>query len=133
MEVACQLGLRNATLRANWLSRLQNEEADALTKSDFRHFTLARSVPVKLDELNFFVLNDLFKTGDAYVEGLAASKAQAKRARAAPAPSGAKRLRKPVPFWEKPLVGACMISEGARARSVFANALRPYFGREVAI
>ena len=30
MEVACQLGLRNASLGANWLPRLQNEEADAL-------------------------------------------------------------------------------------------------------
>ena len=47
VEVACQLGLRNATLRANWLPRLQNEEADALTNSDFRHLTLARRVPVK--------------------------------------------------------------------------------------
>ena len=83
MEVACQLGLRNATLRASWLPRLQYEEADALTNSDFRHFTLARRVLAELDTLCLVVSNDLFKTGDAYVEELAALKAQAKRARVA--------------------------------------------------
>ena len=77
MEVACQLGLRNATLRADWLPHLQNEEAIALTNSDFGHFTLARRVPVKLEELKFDVVNELL--GDAYVAELAALKSQAKR------------------------------------------------------
>ena len=31
MELATQLSRRRATLRANWIPRLQNEEADALT------------------------------------------------------------------------------------------------------
>ena len=38
MELATQLGRRAVTLRADWLPRLQNEEADALTNMDFRHF-----------------------------------------------------------------------------------------------
>ena len=101
MEVACQLGLRNATLRANWLPSLQNEEADALTNSDFRHFSVARKVPVKLEELQFVVLNELFQTGDAYVTELDALKAQAKRAREASAPAKAKRSKKPSPLREK--------------------------------
>ena len=101
MEVACQLGLRNATLRANWLPRLQNEEADALTNSDFRHFSVARRNPVKLEELRFVVLTDLFQTGDAYVTELEALKAQAKRTRETSAPVPAKRSKKPVPLREK--------------------------------
>ena len=35
MELAHQLSNRRAVLRAQWLPRLQNEEADALTNSDF--------------------------------------------------------------------------------------------------
>ena len=101
MEVACQLGLRNATLRANWLPRLQNEEADALTNSDFRHFSTARRVPVKLEDLQFVVLNELFQTGDDYVSELAALKAQAKRARETSAPAVAKKSKKPIPLREK--------------------------------
>ena len=97
VEVACQLGLRNAILRANWLPRLQNEEADALTNSDFRHSSVARRIPVKLDELQFVVLNDLFPTGDAYITALEALKAQAKRTRETSAPVPAKRSKKPVP------------------------------------
>ena len=38
MELAHQMQLRQAILRALWLPRLQNEEADALTNLDFRHF-----------------------------------------------------------------------------------------------
>ena len=101
VEVARALGLRNATLRANWLPRLQKEEADALTNSDFRHFSLARRVPVKLEELQFVVLNELFQTGDVYVTELDALKAQAKRARETSAPARAKRSKKPVPLREK--------------------------------
>ena len=101
MEVACQLGLRNATLRANWLPRLQNEEADALTNSDFRHFTLSGRVPVKLEESKLIVLNELFQTGDAYVTELAALKTQAERARESSAPAGAKKSKKPIPLREK--------------------------------
>ena len=38
MELAHQLGLRRAVLRAEWLPRLQNEEADALTNAGFHTF-----------------------------------------------------------------------------------------------
>ena len=42
MELAVQVGLRKATIRANWIPRLQNEEADALTNSEFHHFDRAK-------------------------------------------------------------------------------------------
>ena len=101
MEVACQLGLRNATLRANWLPRLQQEEADALANSDFRHFSVAKRILVKLEELQLVVLNVLFQTGDAYITELEALKAQVNWARETSAPASAKRSKKPVPLREK--------------------------------
>ena len=85
MELAVQIGLRNATLRANWLPRLQNEEADALTNSDFRHFDSSKRVEVDLDQLNFVILNDLFAEGDAYTAELAALKLQEKERKASAA------------------------------------------------
>ena len=70
MELASQLGRRAATLRADWIPRLQNEEADALTNWDFRHFDLDRRVEVDLDSLGFMVMNDLFDAGEAYLTEL---------------------------------------------------------------
>ena len=71
MELAVQVGLRNAVLRANWLPRLQNEEADALTNSDFRHFDPNKRIDVDLGTLDFKILSKLFAVGDEYVEELA--------------------------------------------------------------
>ena len=79
MELAVQIGLRNATLRANWIPRLQNEEADALTNSDFRHFDQAQRIEVDLAKLEFKILNQLFAVGDNYIEELAKVKDMEKR------------------------------------------------------
>ena len=95
------IGAQERHVEANWLPHLQNEEADALTNSDFRHFSLARRIPVKLEELQFVVLNDLFQTGDAYITELDALKAPAKRGRETSTPAPAKRSKKPVPLREK--------------------------------
>ena len=78
MELAVRLGRRNATLRADWLPRLQNEQADALTKSDFRHFDMSKRIEVDLDRLGFVLMNDLFSVGDAYVAELADLKSKEK-------------------------------------------------------
>ena len=82
-------------LRANWLPRLQNEEADALTNSDFRHFDEAKRIEVDLDKLGFVLMNDFFAVGDAYVEELAALKIQEKARKSASslAPPVAKRKK----------------------------------------
>merc|ERR1739841_63675 len=58
MELAVQLSLRNAILRADWIPRLQNEEADALTNSDFRHFNPEKRIQVDLDSIGFRILHD---------------------------------------------------------------------------
>ena len=82
MELSCQLGLRRACLQARWIPRLQNEEADALTNGDFRHFDKNRRIPVTLEGLNFRVLNSLFQEGDEYVAELEALKQAEKKAKA---------------------------------------------------
>ena len=66
MELSCQLSLRRSCLHARWIPRLQNEEADALTNGDFRHFDVALRVPVPLEDLDFRVMNEFFAEGDAY-------------------------------------------------------------------
>ena len=68
MELACQLSLRRACLHARWIPRRENEEADALTNEDFRHFDPALRIKVDLDKLKFTVMNELFAEGEAYVE-----------------------------------------------------------------
>ena len=62
--------LRRLVLRAKWLPRLQNEEADALTNLDFRHFDPAKRIPVEIDSLKFGVLHELFAEGEAYISEL---------------------------------------------------------------
>ena len=94
MELAVQLGMRNAVLRANWLPRLQNEEADALTNSDFRHFDMAKRIEVDLDKLGFVLMNDLFSVGDAYVRELAVLKDSEKTRKTSTASSAPPLKRK---------------------------------------
>ena len=70
-------------LRAKWLPRLENEEADGLTNFDFRHFDPRNRIHVDLKDLNFAVLDDLFKVGTEYVNRLEAEKAKYKAAKLA--------------------------------------------------
>ena len=81
MELSCQFGLRGACPQARWIPRLQNEEADALTNGDFRHFSEARRIPVNLEDLDFRVLNDLFKEGEEYSTELEALKLAERKAK----------------------------------------------------
>ena len=74
MELAHQMRRRRLVLRARWLPRLQNEEADALTNSDFRHFSPEKRIPVDVDQLGFKVLPMLFETGKLYVKELEATR-----------------------------------------------------------
>ena len=77
-ELAVQLRTRGAVMRAEWVPRLQNEEADALTNSDFRHFSEELRVPVKLEELRFEILDQLLETGEAYLSEVEAARSQEK-------------------------------------------------------
>ena len=59
---------------------MQNEEADALTNSDFRHFDPAKQIVVDLSDIKFNVLNHLFDNGDAYLKELESLKAKVPKA-----------------------------------------------------
>ena len=96
MELASQLGRRGATLRADWIPRLQNEEADALTNWDFRHFDMKRRIDVDLSALKFNIMDDLFEAGEAYLKELEVlrSKSKATTAPTSADASGEKRRKK---------------------------------------
>ena len=49
---------------------MQNEEADALTNSDFRHFSEHKRIEVDLDKLPFKIMNELFAEGEDYLKEL---------------------------------------------------------------
>ena len=68
MEVACLASTRRASLRARWIPRLENEEADALTNGEFHHFRAEHRVPVDLAKFELIVLNELFEEGEMYVK-----------------------------------------------------------------
>ena len=89
MELAHQMRRRRMVLRARWLPRLENEEADALTNADFHHFDPKKRVEVTLDGLGFKVLPLLFQVGEDYVAELERSKLKAKSQKA----EGAKRRK----------------------------------------
>ena len=55
-----------------------NEEADALTNGEFHAFDPDRRIEVRLEALNFGVLNELMATGESYVEEVEAAKAEAR-------------------------------------------------------
>ena len=81
-------------LRAEWVPRLQNEEADALTNSDFRHFRAENRIDVSLKDLNFGVLDRLLESGEAYVAETEAAKLAYKELRALEPKGSARRKRK---------------------------------------
>ena len=83
MELAHQLTRRRMSLRARWLPRLQNQEADDLTNGEFRHFDSKRRIPVDLDRLGFEVMPVLFPAGDEYLSELERHRAEAARKKAA--------------------------------------------------
>ena len=94
MELAHQMRIRRLVLRAHWLPRLENEEADALTNLDFRHFTPELRIPVDLDTLEFGVLRGLFEHGESYLAELEKRKVEAKAARDQATRAGGESKRK---------------------------------------
>ena len=83
MELARQLSRRRLSLRARWLPRLQNQEADDLTNGEFRHFDPKLRIPVDLDRLGFEVMPQLFAAGDEYLSELERHRAELRRKKAA--------------------------------------------------
>ena len=101
MELACQAGRKRASLRARWIPRLQNEEADALTNSDFRHFRKENRIEVDLSKLGFVVMDSLFEVGEAYLGELAELKEGEKKAAEAAGKTPVKKRRKGLPMSER--------------------------------
>ena len=89
-----KLSLRRAVLRAQWLPCLQNEEADALTNGDYRHFDPERRIPVALDALGFGVLPGLLEEGQRFYDEVEEQRAAEKLARRAAGPRQPGRKRK---------------------------------------
>ena len=83
MELAHQMKLRRMLLRARWLPRLQNQEADDLTNYEFSHFDPRKRIAVRLEDLEFKVMNELFSVGDDYLARLEEARASEKRKREA--------------------------------------------------
>ena len=101
MELACQSSRKRASLRARWIPRFQNEEADALTNSDFRHFKAENRVDVRLDQLEFLVMDSLFAVGEAYLEELAQLKEGEKRRVESEGVTPARKRKKGEPLRER--------------------------------
>ena len=74
---------------------MENEEADALTNLDFRHFDAAKRVQVDLKELKFGLLPLLIEFGEGYDGELqTVRKAEKERALAAAEKGVQKKKRK---------------------------------------
>ena len=83
MELSHQMRRRNAVLQASWIPRLQNEEADALTNADFRHFSPKNRMPVELADLKFGVLDELMCSGIEYHDEVSALREKQRQLRIA--------------------------------------------------
>ena len=75
------------------MPRLQNEDADALTNGDTRHFSENLEVKVDLDKLKFGVLDRLIQVGEAYFLEVEAARSNEK-VRKAHDPGGDSRKRR---------------------------------------
>ena len=79
--------MRRMLLRARWLARLQNQEADDLTNMEFRHFDPKKRIEVDMKKLGLNLMESLLQVGDEYLAELDKARAleklkvEAKRAR----------------------------------------------------
>ena len=88
MEVAHQCRRKGLALRAKWVPRLENQEANALTNLELKSFDAKKRLNVDLERLDFGVLRQLLDVGDSYVKELSELKTQAK------ARAGVREVRK---------------------------------------
>ena len=94
MELAHQMKLRRMVLRARWLPRLQNQEADDLTNEEFRHYDPKRRIHVELKSPGLEVMDALFAAGDDYMSDLEKAKAFEMRKEEMRKQSGEKRTER---------------------------------------
>ena len=67
MELAHQMKKRRMALRARWLPRLQNQEADDLTNFELRHFDPKKRIQIELADLGLDLMHSLFEEAAALV------------------------------------------------------------------
>ena len=97
METAIQLRSRQVELDLDWIPRLQNIEADAITNSDFAAFDDTRRIAVTAESLSdkFILLPKLLALGEEFQNDLAEKReARAKDAADELAGDGCKELTK---------------------------------------
>ena len=71
MEIAIQLRKRQISMSLDWIPRLQNEEADAITNEDFKSFAAEHRITTSVEEAAeaFVLLPRLLKAGEE-VQGI---------------------------------------------------------------
>ena len=69
-------------LRADYVLRIQDEEADALTHSDFWHFRTEARIDALLEGLRFGVLDCPLESGETDFAEVEAAKLQKRKQRA---------------------------------------------------
>ena len=76
METAIQLRKRQLEMELDWIPRLQNIEADAITKSDFTAFKESNRIPMTAEMLSgqFHILPRLLALGEEFQRELTESK-----------------------------------------------------------
>ena len=94
MELAHQMRRRRAVLRACWIPRLQNEEADRLTNWNFMDFEPNNRIPVELEKLDFAILNEFLEEGEKFIEEVDERRKASAALREAGAWDGTERRRK---------------------------------------
>jgi hypothetical protein len=88
------LSVRNLWLHLNWVPRLQNVEADALTNSDFSLFNPDLRVEVVWEQIPLEVMGGLLAQGQEFLLELERLKSH-KRASSVPQYKLRKRVKKP--------------------------------------
>jgi hypothetical protein len=94
MQLTCMLSVRNLWLHLNWVPRLQNVEADALTNSDFSLFNPDLRVEVVWEKIPLEVMGGLLAQGQEFLLELERLKSH-KRASSVPQYKLRKRVKKP--------------------------------------
>ena len=77
---------------------MPGEQEACLTNADFHHFRAENRIELKLEDLRFLVMNELFATGEEYVQELAALKEGEKKVTEAAGVTPAKKRRKGEPL-----------------------------------
>ena len=79
MQLAHEMKKRRMLLRARWVPRLRNREADDLTDDEIRHFQTESRIQVDLVKFGFNIMDELFSADDADLEELEKARTSMKR------------------------------------------------------